>query len=97
MKKEGKANIFKRHLWLRDYLRNEIRKLNLELYVSDEYASPTVTSIKLPQGIDGQKWLTLLREKYNIVLAGGMGETKGKIVRIAHMGNVSKTDLAKVI
>lgn len=94
---EGKAKIFKRHIELRNYLRTEIRKIGLELFVEDKYASPTVTSIKLPVGIDGHKWLTLLKEKYNIILAGGMGETKGKIIRIAHMGYVDKNDLDEVL
>jgi len=97
MKKEGRENIFKRHLDLMKYLRDEIRKLNLELFVADGDASPTVTSIKIPQEIDGHKWLEVLREKYNTVLAGGMGETKGKIIRVAHMGWVSKKDLEEVV
>lgn len=97
MKKEGRENIFKRHMDLMKYLRDEIRKLNLELFVADSDASPTVTSIKIPQAVDGHKWLEVLREKYNTVLAGGMGETKGKIIRVAHMGWVSKKDLEEVV
>ena len=97
MRQEGKEKIFKKHLMMRDYLREKIRGLGLELYVEEKYASPTVTSIKLPDGVDGHKWLQILREKYNTILAGGMGETKGKIIRVAHMGYVSKKDLDDVI
>lgn len=97
MKKEGREAICKRHLSLMKYLRQEIKKLDLELFVSDDDASPTVTSVKIPEGVDGQKWLETLREKHHVVLAGGMGETKGKIIRIAHMGYVSKADLADVV
>lgn len=97
MLKEGKENIFKRHLELRNFLRAELKKLGLKLYVEDEFASPTVTSVILPEGIDGQKLLSVLRDKYNTVLAGGMGETKGKIIRIAHMGFVNKKELDQVI
>lgn len=97
MMKEGKENIFKRHLLLRDYFRNEIRKLGLELFVDDDFASPTVTSIKLPDGVDGHTWISVLRDKYNVVIAGGMGDTKGKIIRVAHMGYVHKSDLERVV
>ncbi len=97
MRKEGRENIFKRHLELMKYTREEIKKLGLELFVEDDDASPTVTSIKIPEGVDGHEWLKILREKYNIVLAGGMGETKGKIIRIAHMGWVKREDLKEVI
>lgn len=82
---------------MRDHLREAIRDLGLELLVSDSDASPTVTSIKIPPLKDGAEWLKLLKEKYNIILAGGMGETKGKIIRVAHMGYVSKKDLEEVV
>ncbi len=97
MRKEGKVKIFKRHLDLKDRLRVGVKKIGLKLFTSDEYASPTVTSVKVPLGIDAAIWLKLLREKYNCVLAGGMGETKGKIIRIAHMGYVGKKDIDEVL
>lgn len=97
MRKEGRQNIFKRHRILMKYTREKVRKLGLELFVKDECASPTVTSIKIPEGIDGHEWLKILREKHGVVLAGGMGETKGKIIRIAHMGYVNKKDIDQAI
>ena len=97
MKKEGRENIYSRHLQLRDYLRSGIREIGLNLFVSESDASPTVTSIIIPDGIDGHEWLKILREKYNAILAGGMGDTKGKIIRVAHMGFVGKKDLDEVL
>ena len=97
MKKEGRENIYSRHIELRDYLRAGIRKIGLQLFVGDNDASPTVTSIIIPGGIDGHEWLKVLREKYNAVLAGGMGDTKGKIIRVAHMGFVGRKDLDGVL
>ena len=97
MKKEGKEKIFKRHLKLRDYFRTKIKKLGLKLVAKDSEASPTVTSIWPPEGIDEASWRKLLKEKYKIVIAGGMGGLKGKIVRVAHMGHVTKKDLDQVI
>lgn len=97
MKKEGRENIYKRHIQLTSYLRSEIRKLGLELFVSDRDASVTVTSIKIPFNTDGHELLKKMREEYGVVLAGGMGDTKGKIIRIAHMGYVSKSELDQVI
>lgn len=97
MKKEGRENIYKRHIELMLYLREEIKKLGLIPFVDIIDASPTVSSIKVPEGIDASNWLKLLREKYNLVLAGGMGDTKGKIIRVAHMGWVSKKEIDQVI
>lgn len=97
MKKEGREKIYKRHLTLMHYLRNGITKLGLQLFVDDADASPTVTSIKVPAGVDAKEWLAILKEKYNCILTGGMGEAKGKIIRVAHMGWVNKRDLEEVI
>mgnify|MGYP001574392356 CR=1 FL=1 len=97
MKEQGREKIFKKHLELKDYFRGQIKKIGLKLVVDDKEASPTVTSIWPPEGIDEASWRKLLREKYNTVIAGGMGLLKGKIVRVAHMGYVSKKDLDEVI
>jgi len=97
MKKEGREKIFARHIELRDYFRNEVKKLSLRLVVEDRDASPTVTSIYPPIEVDEKVWRNLLKNKYNQILAGGMGELKGKIVRVAHMGYVTKSDLDQVI
>lgn len=97
MKKEGREEIFRRHLELRDYLRKEIVRMGLKLVVDDKEASPTVTSIWPPLGVDEKIWRGLLKEKYQLIIAGGMGDLKGKIVRVAHMGFVKKSDLEQVV
>ncbi|PIP33162.1 hypothetical protein COY59_00240 [Candidatus Gottesmanbacteria bacterium CG_4_10_14_0_8_um_filter_37_24] len=71
--------------------------MGLQLLASDADASPTVTSIIVPEGVDAKAWLDIIKSKYNVVLAGGMGETKGKIIRIAHMGYVTKKDLDEAL
>lgn len=97
MKKEGRREIFKRHIEQMKYFRSGVGKLGLQLLVSDMNASPTVTSIVVPSSIDAKNWLSLLNTKYGVVLSGGMGQLKGKIIRVAHMGYCSKADLDGVL
>jgi len=97
MRKEGREKIFKKHLDLRNYFRSEVKKLGLKLLVADIDSSPTVTSLFPPSGIDEKIWRDLLKSKRDLIIAGGMGELKGKIVRVAHMGFVSKSDLDQVL
>lgn len=97
MRKEGRENIFKKHIGFMLYTREAIKKLGLTLFADIENASTTVTSFLVPEGIDASSWLIILREKYHCILAGGMGDTKGKIIRIAHMGFVSIEDIDGVI
>lgn len=97
MKKEGKEKVFQRHIELRNHFRSEIKKLGLKLLVDDKEASPTITSLYPPNGVDEKTWRNVLKEKYNLIIAGGMGDLKGKIVRVAHMGYVTKKDLDQVV
>lgn len=97
MKEEGREKVFQNHLELRDYFREGIRKLGLKLLVEDFEASPTITSLFPPDGVDEKVWRNILKEKYDLVIAGGMGDLKGKIVRVAHMGFVTKSDLDQVL
>jgi aspartate aminotransferase-like enzyme len=94
---EGLPNVFERHHQLSSYLRNELRKLGLELLAADACASNTVTAVKLPSGVDGKEFVRRLRAEHGVEVAGGQGPLAGKIFRVAHMGFVTKRDLEEVI
>ena len=55
--------------------------------------APCLTSIVLPQDVDGQQLKTLMENKYNIILGGGQGKLKGSIIRVGHLGNISVQEL----
>jgi serine---pyruvate transaminase len=52
-----------------------------------------VSAVYLPDGIDGKAFLARLEERFGIKLAGGQGPLKGKIFRIAQMGQISEVDI----
>jgi aspartate aminotransferase-like enzyme len=52
-----------------------------------------VTAVKVPQGIDGEKLVKVMRDTYGVTIAGGQSEMKGKIFRIAHMGYIGEFDI----
>lgn len=98
MEAEGFANIYQRHLLMRDMVRAAVRALGLPLFVAeDNNASATVTSILGPQGLDVEALRKLLNQKYKLVLAGGQADLKGKIFRIGHMGFAEPTDMLAVL
>jgi aspartate aminotransferase-like enzyme len=53
--------------------------------------------MKMPEGIDGGKAPKLMRDKYGITIAGGQGQLKGKIARIAHCGYFGPFDIVTTI
>ena len=53
----------------------------------------SVTAAWVPAGIDGAKFLKDLASAHEIKIAGGQGELKGKIFRIAHFGPLEDRDM----
>jgi len=97
MLKEGLTNIFARHARVSKATREGVKSLGLSLFAEESHASNTVTSIAAPDGLEVKKLLKILREEYQVVLAGGQQSLSGKIFRIGHLGLVTEDDIAQVI
>ncbi|MDF2586557.1 MAG: Serine-pyruvate aminotransferase/archaeal aspartate aminotransferase [Anaerocolumna sp.] len=65
--------------------RNAILKSGLTLYPLDGYSN-TVTVINVPEGIKATDILKIMKDKYNILIAGAFDVLAGKVIRIGHMG-----------
>jgi len=92
MREDGLENIFSRHKKMADATRSAMKALGLELFAPTA-ASDVVTAVKVPQGVDGEKLVKTMRDKYGVVIAGGQAELKGKVFRIAHMGFIEEFDI----
>lgn len=90
--KEGIENVIARHARLAAMTRKAMADMGLELF-SKGTPSDSLTAVVVPEGIDGSKLVKLISEKYNITIAGGQGEMKGKIFRIAHLGYMTEEDI----
>ena len=91
--REGMEEVFRRHARIGDMTRQGIRALDLELLVDDAHSSNTVTAVKIPQGVDGEELVQILRVEHSVVVAGGQGGLQGKVFRIGHMGTVAEEDI----
>ncbi len=96
LKAEGLENAFRRHERLAHATREAVKALGLDLFTK-ESPSNAVTAIEAPSGIDGQEVYKNLRVKYGITAAGGQGQAKGKIFRIAHLGYAGTFDVITAI
>ncbi|TAN40138.1 MAG: alanine--glyoxylate aminotransferase family protein [Nitrospirae bacterium] len=93
---EGLENAFARHERLARATREAVKALGLEMFTR-ESPSNSVTAISAPSGLDGQEIYKNLRVKYGITAAGGQGQAKGKIFRIAHLGYAGTFDVITAI
>jgi aspartate aminotransferase-like enzyme len=94
---EGLSNVFKRHEKVAQFLREGFKDLGLELFVDEKYLSNTVTCLKVPKDLTADLITRELLHRWGIMVAGGLQELKGKIIRIAHMGNTSTMFHARVV
>lgn len=90
---EGLPKIFSRHAMYKDLVWAAAEALNLEMLASKECASPSVTAIKAPEGVEAGEITKGMLKDFNVVVAGGQGKLKGKIFRIGHLGYVDGLDL----
>ena len=92
---EGIHNTIARHKLLALATRSAIKALGLPLFAISP--ANTLTSIRLPEEIDGKVFINLMRDKYGITYAGGQSQLSGKIVRIAHLGWMNENDVIVAI
>lgn len=83
---EGLEARFARHETMAKALREGLRDLGFELFVAEEWASPTVTAVKADDRISAGALMAHLKEVHRIQIGGGIAELHGKIFRIGHMG-----------
>ena len=92
---EGLENILQRHARLADATRKAVQNLGLELFA--ERPSNAVTSVKVPDGVDGLALVKKMRDEQGVTIAGGQADLKGKIFRIAHLGYMDEYDTISTI
>jgi alanine-glyoxylate transaminase/serine-glyoxylate transaminase/serine-pyruvate transaminase len=50
-------------------------------------ASPVLTGVVTPQGVDADAMRQLIHERFDLSLGTGLGKIKGRMFRIGHLGD----------
>ncbi|NOH03368.1 MAG: alanine--glyoxylate aminotransferase family protein [Chloroflexi bacterium] len=80
---EGLENRITRYKEIAVYFRQSIEKLGFRLYISNEHASSCISSVCRLPNMEVSSLISYLLEEKNIQIAGGLGQTKGEIFRVA--------------
>lgn len=91
IRQEGIENVWKRTAELAQYTRAWAKKMGFSLFSKDP--AHILTAINMPAGVDGDALIKEILKEEGISIAGGQVHLKGKIIRIAHMGFITKADL----
>lgn len=93
---EGEEGRSERHRLLAAMTRAGARALGLHLLAADRDASPTVTAILCPPGIEPEH-LRAEATRLGARLAGGQGELRARVVRVGHVGAVAPLDVLSAV
>ncbi len=96
MKKEGLPAIFERHNRHKKSVQEAMKAMHLHLFAEEAHSSPAITAVA-PKEVDAEIIRKIMKEKYDILLAGGQDHLKGKVFRIGHLGFVNDRDILTVI
>lgn len=89
---EGLSNCWQRHQKNVEYLWEGLEDLGLSMHVEKQYRLPTLTTVRIPSGVDGKAIARQLLNEYNIEIGGGLGELAGQVWRIGLMGFNSRQE-----
>ena len=93
IREEGLDNVIKRHSKLAEATRKGAEALGMKLFAPAEGRGSAVTPVWVPEGIDGKKIVSILKNKYGVTIAGGQDDYVGKIIRIGHLGYFGEFDI----
>src|SRR5262249_16858375 len=91
---EGLENVFSRHARLAEACRRTVKAIGLNVLArkSAEYSN-TLTAVCMPEGFDSDAYLAHAQRTLGLPLGPGLGDVKGKIFRIGHLGSLNEMEL----
>lgn len=83
---EGLEARWQRHQQNAERLWEGLESLGLACHVERDYRLPTLTTVRVPAGVDAKAVGRTLLNDYNIEIGGGLGDLAGQVWRIGLMG-----------
>jgi len=94
LEEEGLANVFARHARLAAACRSAVRAWGLDILCRNpaEHSS-TLTAVVMPPGRDSDGFIAHAYRRLELSLGIGLGDVKGTVFRIGHLGALNELDL----
>jgi aspartate aminotransferase-like enzyme len=94
---EGLDASFLRHERLARAVRAGVTALGLPLFAEPAHASPALTAVGAPEGVEARELRRRMREQHGVVIAGGQGAYQDRLFRIGHLGYVAASDIVATL
>lgn len=90
IQEEGLEARFARHRAHAELLWAGLEEMDIALHVEPQHRLPTLTTVRVPAGVDEMRVRKTLLERYNVEIGGGLGALKGQVWRVGLMGYSSQ-------
>jgi len=97
IREEGLEKRFQRHATCAKAFYAAFEALGLKPFPPQNVRSNTVIAITVPSGIDPNKVREIMKERYKVVITGGLGKVRQMIFRIGCMGIVSEAEVLATV
>ena len=94
---EGLEARWQRHQDTAEFFWTELESLGLSCHVDRAYRLPTLTTVRVPDGVDAKAVARTLLQEQKIEIGGGLGDLAGQVWRIGLMGANSHRDRAETL
>ena len=94
---EGLAERWARHQATAEAFWAGLAELGLTPHVPREIRLPSLTTVRVPDGVDAAAVSRRLLTEYNIEIAGGLGDLAGKVWRVGLMGYNARRETVAVL
>ena len=94
LSEEGLDNVFSRHTRFAGATRAAVSAWGLEVFAVDpSESSHAATAVLVPDGHDADQLRATILERFDMSLGTGLGDYKGKVFRIGHLGDFNTPSL----
>ena len=95
---EGLPNVYRRHRVLATAIQRSVQAMGLTLLPrGDVLRSHSVTLAQVPDGISPADIRQMAREKYDLLIAAGLGDFKDTSLRIGHLGMITIREAVLIV
>ena len=91
---EGLEQVWARHEEAGRLLQQGLQEMGLELFATEGYRLPELTTVRVPDGVDSAAVRRYLLERHNLEIGAGAGEFAASVWRIGLMGHNARPDTA---
>ncbi len=86
-----------RHTRCANQLYSAVESMGIECFADKGCRSNTVIAVRCPKGVSDEQFRAIMSEEHSVVITGGFGPLKGKILRIGSMGDVTSAHIQRTV